>query len=48
MSLGKTLKALRQKKSLNQKDLSSLSGVSQATPSRASKQAACTSCALLH
>lgn len=47
MSLGKTLKALRQKKSLNQKDLSSLSGVSQAT-SRASKQAACTSCALLH
>ena len=34
MSLGKTLKALRQKKSLNQKDLSSLSGVSQATISR--------------
>ena len=30
-SLGKILKALRQKKSLNQKDLSSLSGVSQAT-----------------
>lgn len=34
MSLGKTLKALRQKKALNQKALSSLSGVSQATISR--------------
>lgn len=34
MALGKTLKALRQKQSLNQKALSSLSGVSQATISR--------------
>lgn len=34
MSLGRTLKALRQKKSLNQKTLSVLSGVSQATISR--------------
>lgn len=34
MPLGKTLKALRQKQSLNQKALSSLSGVSQATISR--------------
>ena len=34
MSLGKTLKALRQKQSLNQKALSALSGVSQATISR--------------
>jgi PAS domain S-box-containing protein len=34
MSLGRTLKALRQKQSLNQKALSALSGVSQATISR--------------
>lgn len=34
MPLGKTLKALRQKQSLNQKALSALSGVSQATISR--------------
>ena len=34
MSLGRTLKALRQKHSLNQKALSTLSGVSQATISR--------------
>jgi PAS domain S-box-containing protein len=34
MALGKTLKALRQKQSLNQKALSVLSGVSQATISR--------------
>ncbi len=34
MPLGKTLKALRQKQSLNQKALSTLSGVSQATISR--------------
>ncbi len=34
MALGKTLKALRQKQSLNQKALSALSGVSQATISR--------------
>ena len=34
MSLGKTLKALRQKQGLNQKGLSGLSGVSQATISR--------------
>lgn len=34
MALGRTLKALRQKQSLNQKALSSLSGVSQATISR--------------
>ncbi len=34
MPLGRTLKALRQKQSLNQKALSSLSGVSQATISR--------------
>ena len=34
MSLGRTLKALRQKQSLNQKSLSALSGVSQATISR--------------
>ena len=34
MSLGRTLKALRQKQSLNQKALSTLSGVSQATISR--------------
>ena len=34
MSLGNTLKALRQKRSLNQKALSTLSGVSQATISR--------------
>ena len=34
MPLGKTLKALRQKQGLNQKGLSGLSGVSQATISR--------------
>jgi PAS domain S-box-containing protein len=34
MSLGRTLKALRQKQALNQKALSALSGVSQATISR--------------
>ena len=34
MALGKTLKALRQKQGLNQKSLSALSGVSQATISR--------------
>ena len=34
MSLGSTLKALRQKRSLNQKALSTLSGVSQVTISR--------------
>ena len=34
MSLGRTLKALRQKQSLNQEALSALSGVSQATISR--------------
>ncbi len=34
MALGKTLKALRQKQNLNQKALSALSGVSQATISR--------------
>ena len=34
MSLGRNLKELRQKQSLNQKDLSDRSGVSQATISR--------------
>ena len=34
MPLGKTLKALRQKQGLNQKGLSTISGVSQATISR--------------